>query len=87
MININDALPPSALLRRKRCAEVLTEHGFPTAEKTLATQASRGGGPPYLKYGRIVLYRWGDVLAWAEARLSPPVHSSSEFRELGRSEP
>jgi hypothetical protein len=79
MINIDDALPPSALLRRKRCAEELTAHGFPVAEKTLATKASRGGGPPYRKFGRLVLYRWGDVLAWAEAQLSPPVRSSSEL--------
>jgi hypothetical protein len=79
MSNNYDALPPSALLRRKRCAEALTAHGFPVAEKTLATKVSRGGGPPYHKFGRLVLYRWGDVLAWAEARLSPPVRSSSEL--------
>jgi hypothetical protein len=86
MINISETLPPSTLLRRKRCAEALTAHGFPVAEKTLATKASRGGGPPYRKFGRVVLYRWGDVLAWAEAQLSPPVHSSSEFVDVpGRS--
>jgi hypothetical protein len=28
--------------------------------------------------GRITLYRWGDALAWAESRLSPPRCSSSE---------
>jgi hypothetical protein len=81
MLNNYDALPPSALLRRRRCAEALTAHGFPVAEKTLATRVSRGGGPPYQKFGRLVLYRWGDALAWAEARLSPPVRSSSELAE------
>jgi hypothetical protein len=81
MTNINDALPPSALLRRKRCAEALTAHGFPVAEKTLATKASRGGGPAYRKFGRLVLYQWADALAWAEAQLSPPVGSSSELAE------
>jgi hypothetical protein len=75
----NETLPPSTLLRRKQCALALTAHGFPVAEKTLSTKASRGGGPPYRKFGRVVLYRWGDVLAWAEAQLSPPVHSSSEL--------
>jgi hypothetical protein len=40
--------------------------------------ATRGGGPPYHKFGRTVLYRWSDVLAWAEARLSPPFTSTSQ---------
>jgi hypothetical protein len=79
MININETLPSSALLRRKQCAEALTAHGFPVAEKTLATKATRGGGPPYRKFGRVVLYRWDEVLAWAEAQLSGPICSSSEL--------
>lgn len=88
MISNNATLPPSALLRRRRCAEALTAHGFPVAEKTLATKASRGGGPPYRKFGRVVLYRWDDALAWAEAQLSDPVCSSSELAAvLKRSEP
>ena len=29
---------------------------------------SRGNGPPVVEEGRRVLYRWSDVLAWAEAR-------------------
>jgi hypothetical protein len=45
------ALGPDTLLRRKATAEALTAAGFPTAEKTLATKATRGGGPPYRKYG------------------------------------
>ena len=43
---------PDALLRRKLTADALTEVGYPTSEKTLATKASRGGGPPYHRYGR-----------------------------------
>ena len=38
---------PDALLRRKATADALTEKGYPTSEKTLATQASRGNGPPH----------------------------------------
>ena len=75
----DEALTPSTLLRRRQCAAKLTAHGFPVAEKTLATKASRGGGPLYQKFGRVVLYRWGDALAWAEAQLSDPVRSSSEL--------
>jgi hypothetical protein len=68
----------SALLRRGSCAEALSESGYPVRAKTLSTMATRGGGPPYQHFGRTVLYRWSDALAWAEARLSPPRRSSSE---------
>jgi hypothetical protein len=61
-----------ALLSRKATAEALTARGFATAEATLVTKASRGGGPPYRRWGRSTLYRWGDVLDWAEGRLSSP---------------
>lgn len=69
---------PKKRLRRKQTAEALTEAGYPTAEKTLATKAVRGGGPPYQLFGRIPLYTWGDALAWAEGRLSAPRTSTSE---------
>lgn len=67
-----------ALLRRVETAAALTHAGFPIAAKTLATMATRGGGPPYRTFGRAVLYRWRDALSWAEGRLSPVRHSSSE---------
>jgi hypothetical protein len=63
---------PETLLRRQATAEALTAVGYPTAVATLTTKASRGGGPVYRLFGKVVLYRWGDALAWAEARLSPP---------------
>jgi hypothetical protein len=69
---------PETLLRRTACAEALSARGYPTSDKTLATKASRGGGPPYRSFGRIPLYRWGDALAWAEGRLSAVRRSSSE---------
>ena len=70
---------PNALLRRRAAAEALTAAGYPVAENTLSTRATRGGGPPFQKFGRIPLYRWGDVLAWAEARLSRPRCNTSEL--------
>ena len=73
-----ETLAGTALLRREDCAKALTRAGFRTSPKTLASKATRGGGPPYHKFGRTVLYRWSEVLAWAEARLSPPMTSSSE---------
>jgi hypothetical protein len=78
MSQIQETVPTSALIRRNECARILTSAGFPISPKTLATMASRGGGPPYHKFGRAVLYRWSDALAWAQSRLSPPRHSTSE---------
>jgi hypothetical protein len=69
---------PNTRLRRMATAAALTAAGFPISDKTLATKASRGGGPPYRLFGRVPLYRWGDALAWAEGRLSAPRHSTSE---------
>jgi hypothetical protein len=76
---------PDALLRREPTAGALTASGFPTKASTLATKATRGGGPPYRSYGRIPLYRWGDALAWAQSRLSAPRASTSEAE--GQEEP
>jgi hypothetical protein len=65
-------------LRRVETAKALTEAGFPIASATLATQATRGGGPPYKLWGRVPIYTWGPTLAWARARLSAPVRNTSE---------
>jgi hypothetical protein len=69
---------PDTLLTRKATAASLIASGYPVAAGTLATMAVRGGGPPYHRFGPRVLYRWGDCLAWAEARLSPAMRSTSE---------
>jgi hypothetical protein len=69
---------PDDMLRRQAMAHELTQAGYPTSPATLATMASRGGGPPYQLYGRIPLYTWGPGLAWARARLSAPRQSTSE---------
>lgn len=69
---------PDALLTRDRTAAALTEGGYPTSPKTLATMATRGGGPRFHRFGPRVLYRWRDALEWAEKRLSPALRSTSE---------
>lgn len=75
---------PDALLRRKETADALTDAGYPVSDKTLATKATRGGGPPFRKFGsRCVLYRWGDALAWAESQTSAPRSSTSEALVTG----
>jgi hypothetical protein len=71
-------LNPDTLLTRLGAAQFLTEQGYQTAPATLATKASRGGGPEYECYGRRPLYRPEKLLEWAKSRLSKPVRSSSE---------
>jgi hypothetical protein len=76
-------LPASdALLTRDKVAATLTEAGYPISGATLATKATRGGGPPYRLFGRRPLYRWGDAISWAESKLTKPVQSTSELAAL-----
>jgi hypothetical protein len=73
-----DTIGRDTLLRRQQTAAALIRAGYPIRPATLATMASRGGGPPYRLFGRVPLYRWGDALDWAEARTTAPRRSSSE---------
>ena len=77
-VEVVSSRDPDALLTRKDCAQALTASGFPVSFATLATKATRGGGPPYQLFGPRPLYRWGDALDWAQSRLSPPRRSTSE---------
>jgi hypothetical protein len=77
MVTVPD--DPEALLRRDATAAALTEAGFHTSPKTLASLATRGGGPKFRKFGKYPVYRWGDALQWARAKLSPPVSSTAEL--------
>jgi hypothetical protein len=72
-------ISPDARLGRKQTADALCAAGYPIAEATLASMASRGGGPLFSKFGPRVVYRWGDALEWAQRRLSSPVGSTSEL--------
>jgi hypothetical protein len=69
---------PNALLTRRDAAAALTAAGYPVARATLATRAVRGGGPPFRRFGARPLYRWGDLLDWAQSRLGPTIRSTSE---------
>jgi hypothetical protein len=70
---------PDARLTRNDIAAALTAAGFPIRPATLATKATRGGGPPFQRFGSRPLYRWADALRWAESRLSPPISTTSEL--------
>ena len=65
-------------LKRREAALALTKAGYPISPATLATVASRGGGPAYRCFGRTVIYRWGNLLEWAEHRMTEPRRSTSE---------
>jgi hypothetical protein len=70
---------PNTLLTRDAVAAALTAAGFPIKYATLQTKVTRGGGPPFRRFGARTLYRWGDALQWAQSRLSAPVTSTSEL--------
>ena len=69
---------PDALLTRDAVAAALKAAGYPVAPATLATKATRGGGPPYCLFSSRALYRWADALDWARANTSAPRRSTSE---------
>jgi hypothetical protein len=52
----------------KEMSALLTREGFPTAEATLTKLRCIGGGPEYLKFGRMVRYRPSKGRAWAARR-------------------
>lgn len=72
---------PDSWLRRKALAEALSAAGYPIARETLATYASRGGGPEFHYSGRFPIYRWGHALAWAKTRSrATPSHPAAAYR-------
>lgn len=75
-----EQFPP--LMRRLKTAEYVREvHFQPLEVSTLATMATRGGGPPYHRIGSTVLYARDDVDRWAHERLGRAVRSTSELRQ------
>lgn len=75
---------PDRLLTRDAVASALTAAGYAVSPKTLATKATRGGGPPYSRFNGRTLYRWGDALAWARAQTSDAHCSTAEARAAQR---
>lgn len=56
-------------LTRRELAEFLTANGDPISAATLATMATRGGGPKYVRFNGRALYAPDDGLAWAASRV------------------
>lgn len=59
---------PNDQLTRAQAAAALTASGRPITLSTLATMATRGGGPPFTTFGGKAVYRWADLDAWAANR-------------------
>ena len=70
---------PKAFFRRREAAEYLQQQFGAYTVGTLAKLACVGGGPIFRKIGKYPLYSQQDLDAWAAARMSSPVSSTSEL--------
>ena len=60
---------PEDRLRRLEAAQVLSDLGYPVTYDSLAALVTRRAGPPYYKFGKFAFYKYGELIAWAEARM------------------
>ena len=69
---------PKYLTRAEQARYLTEERGLPITKGTLTKLASTGGGPRYRIFGNraVSTVEWLDE--WADAKLSPPRHSTSE---------
>jgi hypothetical protein len=71
-------------LRRADAAAYVTDHyGFPCSRQWLAKLAVLGGGPVFRKAGRYPIYSPDDLDRWAQARIGPAQHSTTETADTG----
>lgn len=72
--------PPKLLLTPEAAIYLKDQHGLTVAAKSLSKYRWSGEGPVFLKAGtRRVVYRPADLDAWAVARLSQPMRSTSDL--------
>lgn len=62
---------------RPDAARFLRGYGLRTTKESLATMATRGGGPSFFKNGKYACYRQLDLETWAKQRRSPMLDSTS----------
>jgi hypothetical protein len=65
-------------LRRADAARYCRERGYPVANSTLAKLAVVGGGPTFVKFGRIPLYAPDDLESWLAKKTSKQCKSTSQ---------
>jgi hypothetical protein len=66
-------------LTRVEAAEYITDNWFPQSPKTLAKLAVTGGGPAFLKAGRVPIYTPSDCDDYARSKIGPSVRSTAEL--------
>ena len=66
-------------LRPKQAAQFCTDNRRPTEEATLNTLRSTGGGPPFYKSGKYILYDTDDLLEWCKSSPMVKYQSTSEY--------
>lgn len=72
-------------LNRSDACDYLEEaHGITRKPSTLATYATKGGGPAFQKDGKFPLYTTQALDDWVEAQLSPLVTSTAELKAIER---
>lgn len=62
---------------RKEAARFLRANGLRTTAASLATMATRGGGPPYCKVGKYCFYWQIDLERWVAQRCTGLLDSTS----------
>lgn len=62
---------------RREAARLLQSHGLRTTAASLATMATRGGGPRYFKVGKLCMYPLSDLEAWVAQRTTGLLDSTS----------
>jgi hypothetical protein len=75
-----EAIDPRTFLTRSQLADALEQCGIPLSYDTLATKATRGGGPPFRIFGKSAVYQWCDVVAWVRETMGEPARTTSEHR-------
>ncbi len=63
--------------RRDEAARLLQSRGLRTTTASLATMATRGGGPRYQKVGKLCLYPLSELEAWVAQRTTGLLDSTS----------
>jgi hypothetical protein len=66
-------------LRPKQAAKFCTDHDKPTEPATLDTHRVTGGGPPFYKSGKYVLYDTDDLLEWCKSSPMQKYNSTSDY--------
>jgi hypothetical protein len=82
-----ESVDPRTFLTRFQVAEALEACGIPLSYDTLATKATRGGGPPFRIFGKRAVYQWADVVAWVLETMGEPARTTSEHRARMASPP